>query len=77
MSTWLAVAPSSCCLLQIPEPGYAEGEPRGRLNEIVAIIDGSHGGFDSVQFVRLVEPLVPQPDPLVVRDGEPKIWLPQ
>jgi hypothetical protein len=40
-------------------------------------MDGPQGGFDSIKFIWLVEPLVTIANPLVDCDGEPEIWLPQ
>jgi hypothetical protein len=56
---------------------HTEGDCAGRLNRVDETIDGPQGGFDSVQVVWLVEPIVNTANPMSYGDGEPEIWLPQ
>jgi hypothetical protein len=57
--------------------GYAKGDYASRLNWVDETMDGPQSGFDSVQVVWLVEPLVNTANPLFYGDGEPEIWPPQ
>lgn len=53
--------------------GDTERENAGRLNRVVEFIDRFQSELDTVEVIRLVEPLVIASDPLVDGDGKPNL----